>query len=139
MTGLAVKIPDDFDVDYAERVEKSSTFGTQNALARLARRTWPQNTVKETAAAWGLTIGEARGVVYATASQATIDKIKRHRNGGWRVTLALDALVIGQRIEDFIIEETERSRERMEIRQRRHRRLETLCASLDALGGGTSA
>lgn len=83
-------------------------FGTKNALARIVRRRWPGKTVAEVMAAWGLTDGEARGVVYAQASQATIDKIKRHPNGGWRTVLDADAMVIGETVFDFFDREQAR-------------------------------
>lgn len=140
MTGLAVQIPDEIFSGLSESIGRSSgAVTTKNALARLVRRAWPAQTVKQAQAFWDLTEGEAKGVVYATASQATLDKIKRHRNGGWRLTLAIDALVIGRSLQDFIIEETERARERIETRRRRLRQMEALAASLDAVGGGLDA
>ena len=114
-----------------EIVGKSAKdFGTKNALARIVRNRWRMRTVQEVMDHWDLTEGEARGVVYAQASQATLDKIKKHPNGGWRLSLEIDALVIGLTLEQFIEQQArEASRERIE-REARERHLANLSAAL---------
>lgn len=96
------------EVREERRRSSENDFGTKNALARIVRRRWPGKTVAEVMAAWDLTDGEARGVVYAQASQTTIDKIKRHANGGWATVLEADAMVIGESVFDFFAREQKR-------------------------------
>lgn len=98
MTGAMVQIS-------SKSVLKSSAdFGTKNALARIIRRRWQANTVCMVMAEWDLTEGEAKGCVYAQASQRTLDKIKKHKNGGWPLVLEIEALVLGMTVEQFIEE-----------------------------------
>src|SRR6185369_5350630 len=59
----------------------SSRKSTKNAWAAYVRNRWPANTLGAIQAEWDLTEGEARGVLYAQASQPTIDKILDHPNG----------------------------------------------------------
>lgn len=91
----------------------------RDALAGYSRARWPTNTTKAIAHEWGLTIDEAKGVMLGRASQTTIDKILRHRNGGWAVVLPVLGAVIGHGVDDFI--QSER-RKHAEIAQR-HRAL----------------
>lgn len=78
-----MKISDEF-------VVKSTTrLSTKNAWALYVRRRWPQNTVKLATAEWSLTDGEARGLVFAQASQSTIDKIFDHPRGGMGLALLI--------------------------------------------------
>lgn len=112
--------------------KSAENFGTKNALARIVRRRWRSRTVQFVIDEWGLTEGEARGVVYAQASQTTIDKIKQHPNGGWRLSLEIDALVIGLPFEQFIQEQAgEARRERIESEARERR----LAALADGVSG----
>lgn len=75
--------------------------GVKDALAAYARHCWPSNTAKFLAREWGLTLDEARGVVACRTSLATLDRIFKHPNGGWRVLLPVMGAVVGQSIEDF--------------------------------------
>lgn len=77
-------------------------MGMRDALATYARLRWPTGTAKMVAREWGLTLDEARGVIAARASQATIDKIWKHRNGGWPVALEVVGAVTGQSVADFL-------------------------------------
>lgn len=73
---------------------KSSTrtMCAKATWARYVKDRWPRNTHDELRAEFGLTEWEARSVVYEQISQATEDKIFRHRNGG--PLLALDVLLV---------------------------------------------
>ena len=81
---------------------------TRDALADYCRRRWPTNTAKMAAREWDLTVDEGRGVVAARASQATIDRIWKHPNGGWSVILPVLARVVGHGAEAFIQAEREK-------------------------------
>lgn len=74
---------------------------TRDSVATYCRVEWPTNTAKHAARAWDLTLDEARGVVAGRASQATIDKIFKHPNGGWAVVLPVLSAVIGHGVEHF--------------------------------------
>lgn len=106
---------------------RPDNWGLKNSLARYVRRRWPQLTVAAVSAEWGLSEGEARGVVYASASQPVIDKILKHKRGGWMLLLDIAAEVIGQDLADHL--ETER--ERHAERQRHATKLASLLRGVD--------
>jgi hypothetical protein len=88
---------------------------TSDALAQFVRLQWPTHTRKHVEKEWGLSPEEAKTVVEARASKATLDRIWKHRNGGWRVLLPVMGAVVGQTADAFIIEERKRlARERQE-------------------------
>lgn len=91
-----------------QKREIPDDYGVRNALARIVRRRWPRLTIETTRVTFDLTDAEARGVVYAQASQRTLDKVIKHANGGWRLMLELAEGVLGQSLGEFI--ETERAR-----------------------------
>jgi hypothetical protein len=90
------------------REKRPHDYGMANAIARKVRRDWPAGTIDATAAEYRLTNGEARGVVYGTASRATIDKVLKR--GGWALAVELVADVLGQPLEHFIEEQAKRAR-----------------------------
>ena len=85
----------------------NSDFGVENALARIVRRRWPTNTLCYIMAEWGLTKGQAQGVLYATASRSTINVIIKHKRGGLRLLVTLGCLVTGETLEHFLKSEIE--------------------------------
>lgn len=121
----AIKIPEELG-RFRER--RPSDYGLENALARKIRREYPSKPVEAFASDYGLTLGEAKGALYGTASRATINKIIK--SGGWALTIELIADVIGQPLEHFIEEQAAKARhERIEweARERAHQtRLQTL-------------
>jgi hypothetical protein len=132
MSGVVVKVNQ-------TSVPKSTRFGLENALARHVRRRWPKNTICLVQSEWDLEAGEARGVVYGTASRTTLNKIIRHRRGGWRLGLLMLEGVTGQSLGDFIISERERLRHEREQYEERDRHLVAMAADLrlgDRLGLG---
>lgn len=76
--------------------------GTRDALADYCRHRFPHHTAKLVAREWDLSVDEARGVVAARSSLTTYDKIKKA--GGWPVIFAVEAMVIGQGADQFLIE-----------------------------------
>lgn len=80
-----------------------------NALARRVRKLHPTGTVDATAAEFRLTNGEARGVVYGSASRATIDKVLKR--GGWGLAVELLADVLGEPLEQFIEHQARKARD----------------------------
>jgi hypothetical protein len=104
MSGEALKISDDFC--------RNPDFGIEQALARHVRNRWPSNTLDHIGREWGLSTGEARGVLYAQASRRTLNKIIRHRRGGWKLWIELIGAVTGVSFDQFL--ETERTRLRHE-------------------------
>lgn len=95
--------------------EVQHSFGldrlTRDALAAYARLRWPSGAAKHAAREWGLSVDEARGVVAARASLATIDRIWKHPAGGWAVLFPVMGAVIGQTAEDFLQHERKRHAE----------------------------
>lgn len=82
---------------------------TADALAVFCQQAFqPQGRRKAVARHWDLRDDEARSVIEGTASKATLDRIWKHKNGGWRVLLPVMGAVIGQTADAFIIEEQKR-------------------------------
>lgn len=86
----------------SSREKRPADFGLRNALAGYVRRRWPHLTIAAVSAEWGLTEGQARGVVYATPGHGVIDEIIKHKRGGWPLLLELAAEVIGTRLETHL-------------------------------------
>lgn len=103
MNGAIVKNSDDF--------RRNSEFGMENGLAAIVRRRWPLNPVDQIAREWGLSDGQARGVLYATASRSTLNKILKHKRGGLSLWLEIIAEVTGERLETYIEKQAERARD----------------------------
>lgn len=74
---------------------------TRDGLAAYCARRWPVGRRKSVAREWGLSADEARSVCEGSASQATLDKVWRHPQGGWTVLLPVMGAVVGQSIHDF--------------------------------------
>jgi hypothetical protein len=93
------------EIRYAKR-ECQQTLpldrGTRDALAEHCRRRFPHHRAKLVAREWDLSLDEARGVIAGRTSLTTYDKIKKA--GGWPVIFAVEAMVIGQGADQFLIE-----------------------------------
>jgi hypothetical protein len=76
---------------------------SRDALANYCEARWPVGRRKAVEREWGLSPDEARGVIEATASAATIDKV--WRAGGWAVALPVLSSVIGCSLETHIQQE----------------------------------
>ena len=102
---------------------------TKDAWSEYVRRRWKTNCVGEIQAEWDLTEGEAKGLLYAQASQPTIDKILDHPRGGFRLGLAILELRTQTALANFIETAAERAkheRTTWEERERHLARLEAL-------------
>ena len=76
----------------------SPDHGFENVLASYVRRR--AMSIKNIQREWNLTDGEARGVLYAQCSRATLRKIVK--TGGWDMGLMLLTGVIGHDLETHI-------------------------------------
>jgi hypothetical protein len=76
---------------------------SRDALANSCGARWPVGRRKAVEREWGLSPDEARGVIEATASAATIDKV--WKAGGWAVALPVLSSVIGCSLESHINQE----------------------------------
>jgi hypothetical protein len=86
---------------------------SRDALANYCAARWPVGRRKAVEREWGLSPDEARGVIEATASAATIDKV--WKAGGWAVALPVLSSVIGCSLETHIQQER---RKHLEVAQR---------------------
>jgi hypothetical protein len=86
---------------------------SRDALANYCEARWPVGRRKAVEREWGLSADEARGVIEATASAATIDKV--WRAGGWAVALPVLSSVIGCSLETHINQER---RKQLEVAHR---------------------
>lgn len=109
-----------------QRLGKSSsrTMCAKATWRRYVCDRWPRNTQDEVRAEFGLTEWEARSVVYEQISQATEDKIFRHKNGG--PLLALDVLLVRfgmgcHELADQLDKEAEDARRAIETETERRR------------------
>jgi len=90
-----------------------STRQSRDALASYCTSRWPVGRRKAVEREWGLSADEARGVIEATASAATIDKV--WKAGGWGVALPVLSSVIGCSLESHIQQER---RKQLEVANR---------------------
>jgi len=86
---------------------------SRDALANYCTGRWPVGRRKAVEREWHLSADEARGVIEATASAATIDKV--WRAGGWAVALPVLSSVIGCSLETHINQER---RKQLEVANR---------------------
>jgi hypothetical protein len=73
---------------------------TRTALATYLRQRFPFHTAKMAAREFDLTLDEAKAVAAERATFNTYDKIKKA--GGWPVSLAVEASVVGHGLDDFL-------------------------------------
>lgn len=99
---------------------------TAEALAVFVQQAFPaQGRRKAVARAWALRDDEARSVIEGQASKATLDRIWKHPNGGWRVILPVMGAVVGQTADAFILNEKARlADERRSFEEREARLVE---------------
>ena len=76
--------------------------GSRDALADYLGGLWPGNKAKCAAREFGLSLDEARSSLAGRASLTTYDKIKKA--GGWAVIFAVEAMVLGQGADQYLIE-----------------------------------
>lgn len=109
------------DGDFSPRLGLDRSMA--DALAVYVQQSFPPlGRRKAVAAEWGLGSEEARTVIEGRPSKATLDRIFKHPNGGWRVILPVMGAVVGQTADAFIIREKERlANERREHESREAR------------------
>lgn len=91
--------------DGAGRPTLSLERATRDALAKYAALRWPVGRRKAVEREWGLTVDEARAICEGTAGTGTIDKIWKHKNGGWAVAFPVLGAVIGCGADEFVAAE----------------------------------
>lgn len=131
MRATALKISSEF-------IRKSSPdLSTKNAWAQIARRRfYGRNLVKAAQAEWGLTEGQARGLVYASVTQPTIDHIlKRNPVEGFALSLEVAAIVTGIKLEEYLDHRAREAARAQSEWQAAERRLEALRARVSGVGG----
>lgn len=124
----------------SDLIPKSSfRLSTKNAWAKYVRNRWPQNTLSAIQCEWDLMEGEARGVLYASASQRTIDKILDTDPDGFGLGLTILELRLGMTVAAYFAADAERARhdrEQAEARIRHAERLEAAAEARRAERGG---
>lgn len=104
---------------------------TAEALAVFCQQAFPaQGRRKAVSREWGLRDDEARAVIEGNASKATLDRIWKHPNGGWRVILPVMGAVVGQTADAFIMRERERLANEREQYEAREARLDQMARDL---------
>jgi hypothetical protein len=79
---------------------------TSDALADYCKRRWPKGVRRRAVRdEWGLTEDESRAICEGAASKATLDRVWRHRRGGWAVILPIFAHLLGEGVDQFIARE----------------------------------
>jgi len=114
-------------------VKSTPGLSTKNAWAQYVRRRFRgANLVKACQGEWRLTENEARGLVYAQASQRTIDKVLDAEGPFKGFGLGLEILAIkqGVKLEQYIEKQAEEARRARAEYEAEERRLEALSASL---------
>lgn len=102
---------------------------TRDALAAYCQARWPVGRRRSIAREWDLSAEEARSVSEGSPSQTTLDKIWRHRRGGWAVLLPVMGALIGPVSEFFrdqikrAAQEAERAAEHEQLASAAYRRL----------------
>lgn len=110
----------------------SAPLPTKQAWAKYVRNRWRENAVGYVQAEWNLSDGEARGLVYAQASQRTIDKIRAHKRGGLFVLLTVEAMARGTELDAMLRRFIEHERERSAHAFREHAAREARLAQMAA-------
>jgi hypothetical protein len=77
-------------------------MGLREALATYVKLRWPTATAKMAAREWDLTLDEGKGLVNGRTSLATLERIIKHRNGGWDIAFAVVGAVAHETAEDFL-------------------------------------
>lgn len=113
--------------------EEPQLFGRSmgEALARLVRNRWPQNTAKRVAAAWDLDPTTAANVTRGHASERTLTKAIRAE--GWGLLAPLGEAMTGHTYADHLstlVQETDRARERLQSHRDMVRDLEARTGSV---------
>jgi hypothetical protein len=121
--------------DGAGRPILSLERATRDALAKYTALRWPVGRRKAVEREWTLTVDEARAVCEGTAGTATIDKIWKHKNGGWIVAFPVLGAVIGQDADDFLLA---MRRKHVELARRSGAVVRDLRALPDLRGDGAS-
>lgn len=85
---------------------------TRDALATYCAVRWPNGRRKAIEREWDLTSEQARSVVEASASSATLDEIWLHPRGGWAVLFPVFGALLNETAEEFIQKERRRHVER---------------------------
>lgn len=126
------------EISHDERENRplfSGALYSREALQTYARLRWPANTAKHAAREWDLSLDEARGICAARSSQSVLDKILKHRNGGWSVALSVLGAVIGQELHEHIAEEKAKTAQRRREFEEHEQRLEEMAERARALVG----
>lgn len=117
------------DGDFSPRLSLDRTMA--DALAVYVEQTFPKLGRRNAVAKhWGLGNEEARTVIEARPSKATLDRIWKHKNGGWPVLIPVMGAVVGQSVDAFIITEKERLADERREYEEREARLGTLARDL---------
>lgn len=88
---------------------------------------------------FGLTADIAKGLMKGKTSVTTMEQVLQHKNGGWRVGLAVLGIVIGARLTDYFTSERMKLQNEAEQRRRKAELLAEAESFLHATDGGPSA
>jgi hypothetical protein len=87
--------------------KRENDYGLENALAKYVRNRWPDKPIAYVAHEWDLSDAEASKVVYANASKNTLNKLLRHKRGGFKLFIELLCDATNTKLEHYITNQAE--------------------------------
>lgn len=87
--------------------KRENDYGLENALAKYVRNRWTDKTIAYVAHEWDLSDAEASKVVYANASKNTLNKLLRHKRGGFNLFIELLCDATSTKLEQYITNQAE--------------------------------
>lgn len=108
-----------------EQESHPSNGGLRDAFAEVMRRRYAGavNVQGRLMSDFGLSVDQAKGLLAGKTSIGTMEDVLQHKNGGWRIGLAVLSIVVGRRLTDYFASEKDRLDHEAEQRRQRADRL----------------
>lgn len=116
-------------------------YGLREAFADVMRRRYRNevNVQGLVVRDFGLSVDAAKGLLQGKTSIRTMEDVLQHKNGGWKVGLAVLSRVINHKIADYFASEKQRLNHEAEQRRRQAAMLEEAESFLHAADVGAFA
>ncbi|WP_374387171.1 hypothetical protein [Brevundimonas sp.] len=101
-------------------------YGLREAFAEVMRHRYRNevNVQGMVVRDFGLSVDAAKGLIQGRTSIRTMEEVLQHKNGGWKIGLAVLSRVINHRIADYFASEKQRLNHEAEQRRRKAALLE---------------